>query len=511
MKSRFFFLFLTASFVFAAHGGQTAPPGSSRPIVQENFRQLLATNACPSCDLAGADLTRLKLAGANLEGANLAGTKFSLADLSGANLRNANLQGANLGGADLANADLEGANLTGALLEGAFLATAKMTGSIQTRPGRAAEVMEGVGEKVFVPDDAQPKSKPYTQEVIVEQPAVPTVADAPGSSAVMPPQPSPRPPVSVPKPPPATPETASVPESPPATLETASAPEPSVSHEPVPPPAYSADDSGEAKKIAVMADAVVPAEVLVASLAPGDDRGQVQGSESVDAERPAILADTAPSGPTVADQFVAQNEETVVTVAVKAEENSQVLGIGADSPRPETAQATPRSGLDSEKEYGPQPVQASVSRSPPVIQEAIVPPPAFSPATLAGDVAPVANVDFDTGKQDTLDQLFSDKRCIGCDLSRMDLAGKNLSGFDLERADLSGSDLRGARLGRANLKGTNFRNAYLQDADLRRADLYRADFTGADLTGARLENALIDGADFTGALGLELEGALVEE
>jgi hypothetical protein len=139
--------------------------------------------------------------------------------------------------------------------------------------------------------------------------------------------------------------------------------------------------------------------------------------------------------------------------------------------------------LESEEEYGPQPLQASVPRSPPVIQEAIVPPPALSPAASAGDVSPVAGVDFDTGKQDTLDQLFSDKRCIGCDLSQIDLAGKNMSGFDLERADLSGSDLRGARLGRANLKGTNFRNAYLQEADLRRADLYRADFTGADLTG----------------------------
>ena len=499
MKTRFFFFCLTASFVFAAQSGQTAPPGSSRPIVQENFRQLLATNACPSCDLAGADLTRIKLAGANLEGANLAGVKFSLADLSGANLRNANLQGANLGGADLANADLEGANLTGALLEGAFLATAKMTGSIQTRPGRAAEVVEGIGEKVFVPDEAQPKSKPYTQEVIVDQSAGRSGVEAPEPTVVVPPLPSPVPPASAPKPPPVVPETAS-------------APEPFVSHEPpVPPPVDFADDSGGAKKIAVMADAVVPTEVLVASRAAGDGGGQAQDSESVDGVRPVILADTASPAPTVADQIVAQDEETDVTVAAQTEESDQILGIEADSPRPETARATPSSDLESEEEYGPQPLQASVPRSPPVIQEAVVPPPALSPAASVGDVSLVAVVDFATGKQDTLDQLFRDKRCIGCDLSQIDLAGKNMSGFDLERADLSGSDLRGARLGRANLKGTNFRNAYLQDADLRRADLYLADFTGADLTGARLENTLIDGADFTGALGFDPEGAVVEE
>ena len=55
---------------------QAAPPGSSRPEVQQSFRQLMETRACPSCDLAGADLTRTDLKGVNLEGANLAGPNF---------------------------------------------------------------------------------------------------------------------------------------------------------------------------------------------------------------------------------------------------------------------------------------------------------------------------------------------------------------------------------------------------------------------------------------------------
>ena len=101
MKKRIVYLALALAVVVpsGATTVQAAPPGSSRPEVQQSFRQLMETRACPSCDLAGADLTRTDLKGVNLEGANLAGARLSLADLSGANLRGANLQGANLGGA----------------------------------------------------------------------------------------------------------------------------------------------------------------------------------------------------------------------------------------------------------------------------------------------------------------------------------------------------------------------------------------------------------------------------
>ncbi|WP_051305813.1 pentapeptide repeat-containing protein [Desulfogranum mediterraneum] len=151
-----------------AVGVSAAPLGSTRPPVQENFKQLVATRQCPGCDLAGAVMTRMDLAGANLAGANLAGAKLFLADLSGANLQNSNLQGAALGGADLAGADLRGANLTGAVLEGAFLDTALIDGAIVTRRQEEGDDFSGSGEKVHVPEASRSKRVPYTQEVGME-------------------------------------------------------------------------------------------------------------------------------------------------------------------------------------------------------------------------------------------------------------------------------------------------------------------------------------------------------
>jgi uncharacterized protein YjbI with pentapeptide repeats len=428
MNQRVILFFWAMSLLIPIQGGHAASPGSARPIVQENFRQLLATNACPGCDLAGADLTRAKLSGANLEGANLAGVKFALADLSGANLRNANLQGANLGGADLANANLEGANLTGALLEGAFFATATMTGSIQTRPGRAAQGVEGPGEKVFIPDETQPKSKPYTQEVIIEQPTDRSEVDSPAPQA----DPSPR----------SSSDAASL------SVPPQVSPEAPIDREPVAPFVEPMADPVQTKKVVPIADADLPTELLAGAPAVDPDVRQMQDHDHIVEDRLAPHAD-------------------------------------------------------------PQPAQSSAI--PPDEPETIVSSPASSPVNEGENSVLVAAVESQSGNHELLDRLFNEKRCVGCDLAGVDLAGKKLHGFDLERADLSGSDLRRARLGRANLKGANLRQANLQDADLRHADLYLADFTGADLTGAQLENALIDGADFTGAVGLDLEGALVAE
>ncbi len=142
--------------------------GSARPAAQENFQQLIQTNECPSCDLAGVVLTRVNLSGANLEGANLAGAKLLLANLSEANLRNANLQGAALGGADLAGADLRGANLTGAVLEGAYLKGALIDGRIISDKPYEAEDLPEVTEKKHVADESSSKNVPYTQEVVID-------------------------------------------------------------------------------------------------------------------------------------------------------------------------------------------------------------------------------------------------------------------------------------------------------------------------------------------------------
>ena len=103
-----------------------------------------------------------------------------------------------------------------------------------------------------------------------------------------------------------------------------------------------------------------------------------------------------------------------------------------------------------------------------------------------------------------IEKLFDEERCVGCDLSGMDLAGKNFKEIDLERVNFEGCNLQGADFEEANLKGANFRGADLQNADFREADIYRADFTNANLTGARFDEALMDSANFSGAKGLVL-------
>lgn len=105
-------------------------------------------------------------------------------------------------------------------------------------------------------------------------------------------------------------------------------------------------------------------------------------------------------------------------------------------------------------------------------------------------------------RQQMLEKMFDEERCIGCDLSGLDLSDRNMDGFDLERADFSGSNLQDADFSKANLKGAIFRNCQMQKADLSDADLYRADFTGADLTDADLEDAKIEGTDLSGANGV---------
>lgn len=141
-----------------------------------------------------------------------------------------------------------------------------------------------------------------------------------------------------------------------------------------------------------------------------------------------------------------------------------------------------------------------------------LPPPAAGEAGATEAPAQVAETanEVSEARQAMLEKMFDQERCIGCNLSGLDLSDRDMGGFDLERADFTGSNLQDADLSKANLKGALFRNCLMQKADLSDADLYRADFTGADLTDADLDDAKSDGADFSGATGLkpaEQEGA----
>ena len=79
--------------------------------VSENVSRLILTNACMSCNLAGADLSEAHLIGADLREANLQGTDLTSANLEGADFTHANLTGANLTGAFLTNAVMNNAQL----------------------------------------------------------------------------------------------------------------------------------------------------------------------------------------------------------------------------------------------------------------------------------------------------------------------------------------------------------------------------------------------------------------
>jgi uncharacterized protein YjbI with pentapeptide repeats len=83
----------------------------------------------PYAYLAGADLYRADLAGADLHYTILYGAVLARADLSGANLSGAILYGANFYSAKLNGTDLTGADLSGATLDRADLIGADLIGA----------------------------------------------------------------------------------------------------------------------------------------------------------------------------------------------------------------------------------------------------------------------------------------------------------------------------------------------------------------------------------------------
>jgi uncharacterized protein YjbI with pentapeptide repeats len=109
--------------ILMAHGAAAADP--------EQVDRLLATGACPGCDLGGWVLPGAALAGASLPGAYLTGAllpgaDLTNADLSGVEMRIGSLRGADLSGARLRSAMLVGVDISEARLVGADLAGANL-------------------------------------------------------------------------------------------------------------------------------------------------------------------------------------------------------------------------------------------------------------------------------------------------------------------------------------------------------------------------------------------------
>ncbi len=485
---------------------------SPRPVVQKNFRQLIETNSCPSCDLAGAVLTRLDLSGADLEGANLAGARLYLANLSGANLKNANLQGAGLGGADLANADLTGANLTGAVLEGAYLKGALMDGVVTTRHDTDGDGVTGAGKTVFVSDESRPKHAPYTQEAVVapERDAAAGPAGSAGAAGddghgqV------------------AAGDTAA------SRLETGG-------------------PGKGPKRLPPMADAVVPAAVVpekpeaggeeVVQLAAVAKEKPAEGENREREEVPGAGQEDAAArsgqAPELTPAPVGDDDGVVPAAAAAGEET--VAPQEAEAPvaaGPAAVEAAPQARDRGDESSGREDVATDGSPERPGIPaeetgtDAAQRQEPAAAATSAGpgpddavrDVTPVGPATADDSdnlaaakRKVLVERLLDDNQCPECDLQGVDLSGRWLSDADLERADLRGADLEGTDLENANLKGADLRGANLKKADLRGADLYMANLGGADLTGARMEGTLTDSADLTGAIGVPADRGTRDE
>jgi hypothetical protein len=142
----------------------------------------------------------------------------------------------------------------------------------------------------------------------------------------------------------------------------------------------------------------------------------------------------------------------------------------------------------------------------------------------------------------------------GQDLTHMDFRNAYLGGVDLRGTNLEGVNFDGAVLWLASLRGANLRGASfigarLVDADFEQADLTGANFSEAELTfaslrdanltdvnlqasrlsipqgaffidqihedsvfwAADLHGAILSGADFSGAQGVNLTGAIIDD
>ena len=76
-----------------------------------------------------------------------------------------------------------------------------------------------------------------------------------------------------------------------------------------------------------------------------------------------------------------------------------------------------------------------------------------------------------------------------CDLSGLDLSGRNLSDADFTGAIMEETNFEGAKLDAASFFGADLRRARLTGASLRRADMRGASMRGANLIGTDLYEA----------------------
>jgi hypothetical protein len=91
------------------------------------------------------------------------------------------------------------------------------------------------------------------------------------------------------------------------------------------------------------------------------------------------------------------------------------------------------------------------------------------------------------------------RHCIGCDFTRRDLRGLDLSNISLVGDDFTRANLNGVNFSHSALEGDDFTRADMSHADLHATKLTGVDFTHAILDGSDLSNATLSGVDLTAA------------
>jgi beta-lactamase regulating signal transducer with metallopeptidase domain len=102
----------------------------------------------------------------------------------------------------------------------------------------------------------------------------------------------------------------------------------------------------------------------------------------------------------------------------------------------------------------------------------------------------------DTGAPLTRDLI---RHCIGCDFTRRDLHGLDLSNISLVGDDFTRANLTGVNFSHSTLEGDDFTRADMSHANLHSTKLMGVDFSHAILDGSDLSNASLTGVDLSSA------------
>jgi uncharacterized protein YjbI with pentapeptide repeats len=388
-----------------------------------------------------------KCKGCDLTGANLSRLDLTDADLEGANLSSAKLSLTNLTRANLQNADLRSAVLGGTDLSDADLRGADLRGASLDSAYHQGAKFDGEAAPKGRGDDASETGKqiPAVDSVKPKQKHGTGNDSVPAQSNVKKTLPSIAP-VQVTK------------------VENESVTSKIATEDRPAPPVISLPTSPTAKKIVPVQQAIV--DVPTEEINKKAINTKPQLSENTGKGKAAT------AGPAAKEEVEENNRlKTVEKSSVEAKPES----IKTDTKAPQDGSTKQGSGQSkSADKKSVQEEGSGVATKPP--------PEDVKTANLA--------------------RLLDKNKCYACDLSGINLAGKNLGGADLEKANLTGCNLEKADLDDANLKGALLQKANLRQASLKNTDFYKADLAGADFTGAKVDGAMFDNAQTSSAVGL---------